>query len=307
MISSQNNSSINQFIKKNQIILFYLIALGITWIGWYLINLMLLAASTLGSSVEELIFEEKRYDLLLFSIIGNFSVFGPAIAAFIVTCLVDGKTGVRSLFNKIIRWRVSIIWIVIALGLPLVVKYGSFLFNAVFLGGSLEFDMDRFLTFVFVFIENLILSGGQEEIGWTGFVQLRLQTQYSVFQATVIKIFMGWIWHLPLYLLFTWASQFGQNILLFLWYYIPIGFIYTWLFNNTDSVLLPALLHASFNTVGIHAITLFSSNETVILTIIIMGLIMYIIVFLIFLKDGLNLTHKKLPEIVETKMKKFNG
>lgn len=299
MSESEDYSSVKKFVKKYEIIIFYLIALFITWTGWFMLDSILIPLVDSGANLEQLIFEKGQYYIIVVSLFSNISVFGPAIAAFIVIAITDGRLGIKGFMKKIFNWRVSFIWYAIALSLSVLIKYSAYLFNDFFLGGTLSIDFGKILTFVFVFVffENLIPSGGQEEVGWTGFAQMRLQERYTVIQSTFIKVIMGWIWHLPLYLIFPWVGQYGLDIWLFLWYYIPIGFIYTWLFNNTDSILIPALLHASFNTVGIHIVASFTSNNTVVLTIIIIGLIMYFIVFLLFLKYGKNLTQKSLPKL----------
>jgi membrane protease YdiL (CAAX protease family) len=291
--------SLIKAIKKIEFVLFFLLAIGITWTGWYMVDSVIMPLVNEDANFEKLIFEEGQYFLILASFLGTISVFGPAISAFIIIRITEGKKGTHSLLRKILNWRITVTWYAVALIIPIIVKYSSFIINDLFLGGTLSFDVELFLgfSFVFVFFEQLIPSGGQEEIGWVGFVQFRLQERYGVIQTTLIKILMGWVWHLPLYLVFPWVSLYGQDIWLFLWYYIPIGFIYTWLFNNTDSILIPALLHASFNTVGIHALTSYTSTENVVLTVIIMGLLMYIFVGFLFLKYGKNFTRKSLPTI----------
>jgi membrane protease YdiL (CAAX protease family) len=288
-----------KFIKKYEIIIFYCITLGITWTGWFMLDTFIMPLVENGANFDKLIFEQGQYHLILISLFGSISVFGPGIAAFISIAIVDGKTGVRELIKKILGWRVPLFWYAAALVLPILIKYGGYVFNALFLSGTLSVDFAAIssLMFIPIFIEQLIPSGGQEEVGWTGFAQLRLQERYSVFKSTLIKVIMGWVWHLPLYLVFSWNSLFGGDIWLFLWYYIPIGFIYTWLFNNTDSILIPAVLHASFNTVGRHAILSFKSNTEVTLTIIVIGFIMYVLVSILFAKYGRNLTKKPLPSL----------
>ena len=299
MNDSDNNISLVKAMKKIDFVIFFLLAIAITWTGWYMVDSVIMPLVNEDANFEKLIFEEGQYFLILASLLGTISVFGPAMSAFIIIRITEGKIGTNSLLRKIFNWRVTVTWYTVALIIPIIVKYSSFIINDLFLGGTLSFNVELFLSFsfIFIFFENLIPSGGQEEIGWVGFVQLRLQERYGVIQTTLIKILMGWVWHLPLYLVFHWVSQYGQDIWLFLWYYIPIGFIYTWLFNNTDSILIPALLHASFNTVGIHALTGYTSNENVVLTVIIMGLLMYIFVGFLFLKYGKNLARKPLPTI----------
>ncbi|MFW9958575.1 MAG: CPBP family intramembrane glutamic endopeptidase, partial [Candidatus Odinarchaeota archaeon] len=88
------------------------------------------------------------------------------------------------------------------------------------------------------------------------------------------------------------------DIWFFLAFYIALAFIYTWIFNNTDSVLIPALFHATFNTIGTFAITSYTSWGNVSISLIIFCAIAYIIVFIAFIRDGKNLTRKELPTIV---------
>lgn len=299
MNGSNKNNFIVEAIKKIDFVLFFLLACVITWTGWFMVDIIMMPLINENANFNNLIFEEGQYYLILVSLLTNLAIFGPGIAAFIVILITEGKKGASSLLKKIINWRIYFTWYAVALIIPIIVKYGSFIINDLFLGGTLDVNIELLISFSFIslFINNLLPSGGQEEIGWIGFVQLQLQERYGVIQATFIKIFMGWIWHLPLYLIFPWVSQYGQDIWLFLWIYIPIGFIYTWLFNNTDSILIPALLHASFNTVGVYALTGYTSNENVILTVIIMGLIMYIILGFLFFKYGKTLTKKSLPSL----------
>ena len=95
-----------------------------------------------NADFEQLIFKEGQYFLILASLIGNIAVFGPAISAFIVLSMTNGRIDPKSLLKKIFNWSVSIIWYIVALTIPIVVKYSSFLINVLFLGGTLSFDIE---------------------------------------------------------------------------------------------------------------------------------------------------------------------
>ncbi|MFX1561362.1 MAG: CPBP family intramembrane glutamic endopeptidase, partial [Promethearchaeota archaeon] len=211
-----------------------------------------------------------------------------------------GKAGTRGLLKKIFNWRVAIPWYVIAFGVPTLIKYGTFYLNVWFLGGTFISDFERVSVLVILvkFVEELVPSGGQEEVGWTGFAQLRLQQQLPVIPATLIKTLLGWIWHLPLYLVFTWSGAFGSDIWFFLAFYIAISFIYAWMFNNTDSVLLPALSHATFNTLGTFAISYSTSLENAAISLIIFCAIAYLVVIIAFIRYGKNLARKEVPTLI---------
>jgi membrane protease YdiL (CAAX protease family) len=211
--------------------------------------------------------------------------------------------------KKVFNWRVALPWYIIAIGVPIFIKYGPFYLNVWFLGGTFVSDLERvsILLILTQFFENLIPSGGQEEVGWTGFAQLRLQQRLPVIPATLIKALMGWVWHLPLYLFFTWSGIFGADIWSFLMYYIPLAFIYTWLFNNTDSILIPALFHATFNTIGAFSLSNYTSWDNVSITMIILCALSYLIVIIAFIKDGKNLTRKALPTLTPAQIQETEG
>src|SRR3712207_3566967 len=51
-------------------------------------------------------------------LIGLLGLFGPALAAIVVTAATEGRSGVRTLLGRVVRWRVSVPWYLVALGLP---------------------------------------------------------------------------------------------------------------------------------------------------------------------------------------------
>jgi membrane protease YdiL (CAAX protease family) len=301
-MTSAAPSQLKMLFKKYDILIFYIIAVLITWTGWLIMDYLFNFIPT-DAELGQLI-SGGRYDIILASLLLNvlaiFSVLGPLLSAFIVYRLNYGKVGTKSLLKKVFNWRVAFPWYIIAIGVPIFIKYGAFYLNVWLLGGTFVSDLERVSILVILtqFFVNLIPSGGQEEVGWTGFAQLRLQQQLPVIPATLIKALMGWIWHLPLYLMFAWSGIFGADIWFFLMYYIPLAFIYTWLFNNTDSVLIPALFHAAFNTIGVFSLSVSTSLDNSTIIMIILCVLAYSIVILAFIRDGKNLTRKELPTLI---------
>src|SRR4051812_10382627 len=58
------------------------------------------------------------FDLAPYDSLGH--IFGVALPAFIVVAAMSGKTGVRDLARRSLRWRVGVHWYLIALlGLPI--------------------------------------------------------------------------------------------------------------------------------------------------------------------------------------------
>ncbi|MFW9808032.1 MAG: CPBP family intramembrane glutamic endopeptidase [Candidatus Thorarchaeota archaeon] len=295
-------SKIRILLKKYDILIFYIIAFSITWSGWLVMDIILTPFGPEKNFVE-LIFEGHYY-MIFYPFIAIGSVWGPLLSAFIVYRVNYGKAGTRGLLKKVFNWRVAIPWYAIAFGVPILIKYGTFYLNVWFLGGTFVSDFERasVLAILVTFFGELVPTGGQEEVGWTGFAQLRLQQQLPVIPATLTKALMGWIWHLPLYLVFTWSGVFDTDIWFFLAFYIAVAFIYTWIFNNTDSVLLPALFHATFNTIGTFAMATSTSLENAAICLIILCAIAYLVVFIAFIRYGKNLTRKELPTLISARL-----
>jgi uncharacterized protein len=50
--------------------------------------------------------------------LGLFGLFGPALAAITMAAVLNGKSGVKTLLKRVVRWRVGARWYMVALGLP---------------------------------------------------------------------------------------------------------------------------------------------------------------------------------------------
>jgi CAAX protease family protein len=172
---------------------------------------------------------------------------GPFIAALIVTGLAEGRSGMRTLFGRIVRARIGWSSYAIVFGLPI-------LLCAVALGVMAAIgepaswpastawrELPERFVFIFLFI------GLGEEPGWRGFVLPRLQKQNSPFIASLILAPIWALWHLPLM-----GNEFPLAIIpAFLVSLLGGTLIQTWLFNRSKgSVFAQMLFHATVNTVG---------------------------------------------------------
>jgi uncharacterized protein len=182
-------------------------------------------------------------------------IFGVALPAFIVVAAMSGKSGVCDLANRSLRWRLGVRWYVIALlGVPVAtVLCASALFGLAPLNALVE---KWELLFTVVLPELLLLIvffNLAEEVGWTGFLQARLQDRHGPLKASVIVTVPFALFHLPgwmvefelglaqLHLALALTGVFGISQL--------FGrVIIMWLYNNTNySVLLVGMFHSSFN------------------------------------------------------------
>jgi uncharacterized protein len=193
------------------------------------------------------------FDLPLFAVVGT--IFGVGLAAFAVTGASDGWSGVRDVARRSLRWRVPVRWYPITLlGVPVaatlvaIAVYGAEVLEAP-PGG-----WPRLLgAFAAYFVLQLILFQVAEEIGWTGFLQHRLQEKFGALKLSALVALPWAVWHLPdffaeegwtlatlavapLFLVVEFVSLFFARVLI------------VWLYDRTGrSILLVAVFHASFD------------------------------------------------------------
>jgi membrane protease YdiL (CAAX protease family) len=137
------------------------------------------------------------FGLPLFASTGT--ILGVGLAAFLVTAATQGRAGVADLAHRSLRWRVPVRWYAIALlGVPV-----AAMLLAVVVYGSRSLDSPpggwpRLLgAIVAVFAMQLVLFQLPEEIGWTGFLQDRLQGRYSPLRVSAPGALPWAVWHLP--------------------------------------------------------------------------------------------------------------
>lgn len=188
--------------------------------------------------------------------------FGPAIAATLTTQAVDGE--IRTWLADRLTWRVASRWYLAALLVP-VALYGIAAVFLVALGATLQ--INQIGRGVALFLGGLptatFLSGGNEELGWRGFLLPQLQQRYNAFSASLIVGVVWAGWHLPVYVLPLGLvnGPFSE----FAVFTILLSITLTWMYNSTGSALLPMLMHGSLNSaigifVGILAIDALSES-----------------------------------------------
>jgi uncharacterized protein len=179
---------------------------------------------------------------------------GPTLSAFLMTATTEGRAGVRRLLGRLVLWRVGIRWYLFALlGVPLIILVGTMIYmgelpNLKALGGP-SYVLSYLGTYALVMV-----FGGPlfEEIGWRGFALPRMEPLQGPLLASVILGLLWALWHLPEFLVPSWAATSGGGsilgIILFAITAIMFSTVTTWVFNNTKaSVLLATLVHTSID------------------------------------------------------------
>jgi membrane protease YdiL (CAAX protease family) len=181
--------------------------------------------------------------------------YGFVAASLVMTGVIDGRAGIRSLLGQFLIWRIGLFWYaVVLLGAPAVdlaaIAVHTLLGGAVpdftqpfarQVVGSLNLGIALPLFFLF-----MVLANG-EEIGWRGYAQARLQIRHTAVIASVVVGIVWAFWHVPKFL--TAGSAQDYPFWLFLLDSIAKAIIFAWVYNSTGgSLWAVTLLHASVNT-----------------------------------------------------------
>lgn len=178
-------------------------------------------------------------------------LLGPAIAGFAMVAATDGRAGLRDVWTRQLRWHVDLRWYAIALLTTPILLLGILgalsLNSPVFVPSILATD-DVIDAVAFGLVIGLF-AGFFEEVGWTGFAFPRLRRQYSFLMAGLLLGVIWGVWHA---LADYWAIhiQFGDLWLprIALWTAALTAYriLIAWVYENTASLLLAQLMHASF-------------------------------------------------------------
>jgi membrane protease YdiL (CAAX protease family) len=141
----------------------------------------------------------------------SFFAPGVLVAALIVVSLTEGVAGLRAMGSRLIRWRVSWIWYVLAVAVPLAVKFASIGLNTA-MGAPAphiaEFSVWYSLPMaIAINIVNPLNAQLPEEASFRGWAQPKLQSTRTPFAATVLMAIGVTTWHIPFFLM----PQFGSS------------------------------------------------------------------------------------------------
>jgi membrane protease YdiL (CAAX protease family) len=185
--------------------------------------------------------------------------FGPMLAALIVISWTEGRTSVRALLSRWLKWRVGMHYYAFGLVVPALLFMLSVLGNRLIEG---EWpDLSRLGEADYVAAPGpagvvalwLVTYGLGEETGWRGFALPRLQRTRSAASATLILGLLWGCWHLPAFTFRDTYIEMGMlGFPLLLVSIVFASMVFTWLYNSTEgSLLIVILFHAVFNWLSV--------------------------------------------------------
>jgi|tagenome__1003787_1003787.scaffolds.fasta_scaffold20879111_3 membrane protease YdiL (CAAX protease family) len=174
-------------------------------------------------------------------------LFAQLLPAVLVTAAVGGRPAVRELFSRVFRWRVRLLWYLVAL---FAIPVTALLLSVAFLGTgavhALFTDPSIFLGYL-ASITALPLVNLWEETAWTGVVQARLAVGRGPLLAAAITGVFFTLVHLPLRI----GEPLGELVVGLVFAMIlgtGLRILTGWLYYASGgSVLLAAIVHVTFN------------------------------------------------------------
>jgi membrane protease YdiL (CAAX protease family) len=226
--------ALRSWTRRHRVVSFLLVTYAFTW------------------SVQAVLVATEMDASWTLSILVGFGGFGPPIGAAVVVYASGGD--LRSWFSQMLEWRIGTKWWLLAVGLPpFALAVGSGLF--VLAGGPVDFGQFPFVgIYLFVMAWGIVWGGGQEELGWRGFMLPLLQERYSAFVSSLLVGIAWAVWHLPLFLNAN-TTHGGWPLsqqLVWMGTILAGSILWTWMYNNTGSVLAVVVFHAGINAMGIY-------------------------------------------------------
>jgi membrane protease YdiL (CAAX protease family) len=177
-------------------------------------------------------------------------LLGPALAAVIVTWLIEGRGGLTDLWGRMTAWRIAWWWlavagILLAGAIGVVVAGGVADPSALTLYNGIGAGVGPLATVLIV----LVVNGVGEEAGWRGFMADRLLKRHSL-TATALLVALPWAaWHAPVFFFIGSFENYSLGTLMGWLIGLTAGSVLlTWLYRGSGrSILLIAAWHTAFN------------------------------------------------------------
>jgi len=187
---------------------------------------------------------------LLSTILGFSSVFGPGIAAFILTRAQSGKEGTINLWKRGWSAKFPKKWLVPTLFLmPVMGVLTVLILRLLNQPIAWEYGLPPAMI-VPIGLLIWILGALPEEFGWRGYALPRILEKHSPLVASLVLGLVWGVWHLPLHFI-SGTTQYVIPVWEYIMQTMLLALIYTWLFQRTGgSILIAGIFHAMGNLTG---------------------------------------------------------
>jgi membrane protease YdiL (CAAX protease family) len=225
------------WMRRHTVISYFLIAYAISWSIW--IPMAVLGARVYAGSVWPN------------HIAG---LFGPIIAAFIVSAVAHDRAGIVDLLHRLVRWRVAPKWYLVALSPLAFFVVASLVMTASGQGWPDVTELGEFsslpvMAAPLMWLVLLVVTALPEEAGWRGFAVPELMNTRSLLSTGLIVGGLWALWHVPSMFVIETYRELGWAFLPGFFLGVVSGSVFlAWLYRASGgSVLIVALWHATYN------------------------------------------------------------
>ena len=175
------------------------------------------------------------------------------LPAWVITSAYSGTEGVRKMLKTLVKPGGQITYYLIALFTFPILTIAGVVITNIWKGNTIFPQISQagnlFLNICITFFSVLLFSGGlNEESGWRGFAQIRLQAKYSPLVTAFLLWFFMVIWHIPNDIV---QYQNGGYLLVRIGLYPFISILFSWIFIRTNgNIWAVAIFHASMNSMN---------------------------------------------------------
>jgi membrane protease YdiL (CAAX protease family) len=179
------------------------------------------------------------------------------LPAFVVSSVFSRVNSLREYLSTLIHPRGNVLWYLVALLTFPVAMFLGMAITQLVTGRSMFSDIHippgLLLAALAAFARVVFYTGGiNEEGGWRGFAQRRLQTSYSPLVANLLLGAFIILWHFPNDILNPPGGSMSSYLTIRLGVYPFIVILFGWVYNRTrGSLLAPVLFHASMNMMDV--------------------------------------------------------
>jgi uncharacterized protein len=219
------------WLRRHAVTLFFVLTYAITWVGIFAVTGFIRFQGQFVS------FEPI---LMVFGVM----LAAPGFSALALTAIGEGDLGLKVLAAYLMRWQVGLQWYIVAVFMvPLLVL-------GILLGLTVLVSPLFSPGFAPIGITVGIVVGFLEEIGWTGYALPRLRLKYSALGSALILGLLWGFWHILADFTGSAPGQEGVWIVNFLLSWVAplvaLRILMVWVYNNTRSLLLSQIMHASY-------------------------------------------------------------
>ena len=168
-------------------------------------------------------------------------IFGPVIGALFSVRTIEGKGAIRKFLKSFLSlnfgWKV---WLSIFLVLGSV-SVLAWLLPELFGADRLPVNFPSLYLLPIFLLMMIFLSGGQEEVGWRGYISPYLEKRFGLVIGALILGIVWAVWHLPLWFLSA-AGLSHTNFFAFMLGVIGISYFFSWIVSASGNRLMSGLV-----------------------------------------------------------------